>query len=174
MYESKIWPTTPRFEHREAVKRICGLANAQGMGKSSTHSLTAISKVLHHMICSILLPRGGHQDEVSYYEAFLMDSIMTGKRIHLGYLMLMHMISCCESTTYVLPYGHFFTRVFKDVGVDLSKEIDFEAPSSYDTYDDLSMRRMKFEKAPDGSWVRQVKRPPVLARGQKEAHARVE
>ena len=174
MYESKIWPTAPRFEPREAVKRICGLADAQGMGKPSTHSLTAISKVLHHMICSILLPRGGHQDEVSYHEAFLMDSIMTGKRIHLGYLMLMHMISCCESTTYILPYGHFFIRVFKDVGVDLSKEIDFEAPSNYDTYDDLLMRRMKFEKAPNGSWVRQVKRPPVLARGQNEAHARVE
>ena len=79
--------------------------------------------------------------------------------------MMMHMISCCESTTRVLPYGHFFTRVFKDVGVDLSREIEFEAPSAYHTYDDLSMRRMKFEKAPDGSWVRRVERPLAQARG---------
>ncbi|RVW81756.1 hypothetical protein CK203_049494 [Vitis vinifera] len=41
----------------------------------------------------------GHRDKVSYYEAFLIDSILTGRRI---------------------------TRVFKDVGVDLSKETDFE------------------------------------------------
>ena len=72
----------------------------------------------------------------------------------MGYLMMIHMISFCESTTRVLPYGRFLTRVFKDVGVDLSRETDFEAPNVYDTYDDLSMGRMKFEKAPDGSWVR--------------------
>ncbi|RVW13534.1 hypothetical protein CK203_101460 [Vitis vinifera] len=73
------------------------------------------------------------------------------KRIHLGYLMMMHMISCCESTTLVLPYGRFLTRVFKDVDVDLTRETDFEAPSAYDMYDDQSMGQMKFEKALDGS-----------------------
>ena len=28
VYESKMWPTVPRFEPREAIKRICGLPNA--------------------------------------------------------------------------------------------------------------------------------------------------
>ncbi|KAL6313650.1 hypothetical protein AAG906_010068 [Vitis piasezkii] len=42
-------------------------------------------------------------------------------------------------------------RVFKDVGVNLSRETDFEAPTSYDTYDEQSLGRMKFKKAPDGS-----------------------
>ena len=65
-----------------------------------------------------------------------MDSILTGRLIHVGYLMMMHMISCCKSTTQVLPYGRFRTRVFKDVEVDLSKETDFEALTSYDTYDE--------------------------------------
>ena len=54
----------------------------------------------------------------------------------MGYLMMMHMISYCKSTTRVLPYSRFRTRVFKDVEVDLSKETDFEAPTSYDTYDE--------------------------------------
>ncbi|KAL6319760.1 hypothetical protein AAG906_036818 [Vitis piasezkii] len=52
-------------------------------------------------------------------------------------------------TTHVLPYGRFLTKVFKDVGIDLSRETDFEAPSAYDTYDDQSMGQMKFEKVPD-------------------------
>ena len=136
------------------------------MGKPSAHSVTVISKVLHCMICSIFLPWGGHRDEVSYYEAFLINSVLTGRQIHLGYLMMMHMISCYESMTRVLLYGRFLTRVFKTVGIDLSKEKDFEAPSAYDTYDDLSMGQMKFEKAPDGSWVRRAKIPPAQARGQ--------
>ena len=126
------------------------------MGKPSTHSLTMINRVLHHMIYSILLPRGGHRDEVSYLEAFLVDSIMIGRRIHVGYLMMMHMISCYENTTRVLLYGHFLTRVFKDVGVDLSRERNFEAPSIYDTYDEQSLGRMKFKKTLDGSWVRRA------------------
>ncbi|RVW37818.1 hypothetical protein CK203_087867 [Vitis vinifera] len=33
--------------------------------------------------------------------------------------------------------------------VDLSRETDFEAPTSYDMYDEQSLGRMKFEKAPD-------------------------
>ena len=115
---------------------MCGLADAQGMGKPSAYSPTVISRVLHHMICSIMLPRGGHRDEVSYLEAFLIDSIMTGRRVHVEYLMMMHMISCCESTSRVLPYNCFLTRMFKDVEVDLSRETDFEVPSIYDTCDE--------------------------------------
>ena len=72
--------------------------------------------------------------------------------------MMMHMIECCKSMTHVLHYGYFLFRVFKDVGIDLSKEIDFETPSTYDTYDDQSMRRMKFEKDLDGSWIRKTER----------------
>ncbi|KAL6337931.1 hypothetical protein AAG906_005396 [Vitis piasezkii] len=43
VYEAKAWPTVPGFEPREVVQ-----------------SLTVTSQVLHHMICSILLPREGH------------------------------------------------------------------------------------------------------------------
>ena len=88
--------------------------------------------------------------------------------------MMMHMISCCKSMTRVLLYGHFLTKVFKDVGIDLSRETNFEVRSTYDTYDDQSMARMKFEKVPDGSWVRNAKRAPTQALGQGQAHLGVE
>ncbi|RVX16989.1 hypothetical protein CK203_003441 [Vitis vinifera] len=132
----------------ESICRIFDIAlvGLKGMGKPSTHSLNVSSRVLHHMICSILLPQGGHRDEVSYLEAFLIDSILIERRIHVGYMMMMHMISCCESTTRVLPYGRFLTRVFKDVGVDLSRETYFEAPSIYDTYDDQDERNFLSKK----------------------------
>ena len=146
------------------------------MGKPSAHSLTVISRVLHHILCSIFLPQGGLHNEVSYYEAFLIDSIMIGRQIHLGYLMMMHLILCCESTNHVLPYGRFLTRVFKDVGGNLSRETDFEVPNTYDTYDDQSMGKMKFEKAWDGSWVKRAERALAQAQGQgqRQAHPEVE
>ena len=156
VYEFKIWSTMLRFEPREAIQRTWGLPDAHRMGKPSAHNLTVINSVLHHMLCSIFLPWGGHQDEVSYYEEFLIDSILIGRLIHLGYLMMMHMIACCESTTSVLLYGRFLTRVFKDVHVDSSKETDFKVPSTYDTCNDQSMGMMKFEKAPNGFLVRKA------------------
>ena len=81
---------------------------------------------------------------------------MTGKWIDVRYLMMMHMMACYESSTRVLPYGRFITRVFKNTGVDLSREQDFEAPSSYDTYDEQSLGQMKFKKVPDGSWIKRA------------------
>ena len=85
--------------------------------------------------------------------------------MYLGYLMMMHMISCCKSMTRVLLYGRFLTKVFKDVSIDLSRETYFEVPSTYEMCDDQSMAMMKFEKVPDGSWVRKVERAPTQAWG---------
>ena len=53
----------------------------------------------------------------------------------------------------------------------MSRETDFEAPTSYDTYDEQSLGRMKFEKTPDGSWIRRAKRQ---ARGQGQMHPEAE
>ena len=74
---------------------------------------------------------------------------------------MMHMIACCENTTRVLPYGSFLTKVFNNVDVDLSRKMNFKDPSTYNTYDDQFMGMMKFEKAPDGSWVRKAERAPT-------------
>ena len=150
MYESKVWPTVLGFEPREAIQRLCGFADAQGMGKPLAHNLIVSNQVLHHMINSILLPRGRHRDEVSYLEAFIVDSILTRRWIHVRYLMMMHIISCCESTTWVLPMIASLLEYSRMSGM-IWAETNFEAPNSYDTYDEQSMGRMKFEKAPDGS-----------------------
>ena len=50
--------------------------------------------------------------------------------------MMIRMIACCESMTCVLPYDHFLSREFKDDSINLSREMNFEAPSTYDIYDD--------------------------------------
>ena len=50
--------------------------------------------------------------------------------------MMIRMIACCESMTCVLPCDHFLSREFKDDSINLSREMNFEAPSTYDIYDD--------------------------------------
>ena len=63
------------------------------------------------------------------------------------------MVICCESTTRILPYGHIMTKIFKAFGIDLTLEDEVEEQSPYDTYNGMSMGRMKFEKVVKGSWV---------------------
>ena len=52
VYKSKMWPTVPNFEPKKAIQRICGLLDAHGMGKPSTHSLTSL--VEYYIICCVL------------------------------------------------------------------------------------------------------------------------
>ena len=42
----------------------------------------------------------------------------------------------------------------------MSKETDFEAPTSYDTYDEQSLGCMKFEKAPDAPRLGELSNRP--------------
>ena len=75
-----------------------------------------------------------------------------GRRVNLGYIMLNHMIAHCESTTRVLPYGHFLTKVVREFGLDLSTETENDKVFVFDTYTKLTMGRMKFVKLEDGEW----------------------
>lgn len=66
---------------------------------------------------------------------FLIDSILIGQRMHLGYLIMRHMILCAETPLRILLYGCFLTLVFKKAGIVLSRERDnMITPSPYDTF----------------------------------------
>ena len=67
LYESKKWPMVEGFKLIEVVHRLCGYEKAS---KLTSHSLIVLSRVLRHMISYIFIPNGGHQDDVSFLEAF--------------------------------------------------------------------------------------------------------
>nr|CAN64324.1 hypothetical protein VITISV_005640 [Vitis vinifera] len=89
----------------------------------------------------------------------------------LGQFLLLQRTSQPVTTHFRTPRAF---GLFKDVGVDLSREIDFEALDIYDTYDEQSLGWMKFEKSLDDSWVRRAERPPTWAWGQGQVHPGVE
>ena len=77
-----------------------------------------------------------------------------GRRVNLGYIMLNHLIACCESTTRVLLYGRFLTKVFREFSLDLSTETKSDKVYVFNTYIESTMGRMKFVKSEDGEWRR--------------------
>ena len=62
-------------------------------------------RVGFYTICLAIVssPCGGYRDEVSYLEAFLLDSLNVQHCVDLSYLMLQHMTVCTETTRRVLP-----------------------------------------------------------------------
>ena len=60
------------------------------------------------------------------------------------------------------------TKVFKEFGIDLTLEDEVEELSPYDTYNGMSMGRIKFEKVVDGSWV------DLVEFGVKDGHQHVD
>ena len=65
------------------------------------------------MLCFIFLAWGGHRDKASYYKTFLIDSIMTKRRIHLGYLMMIHMIAVARAQLMYSPMVASFPKCLR-------------------------------------------------------------
>ena len=148
--DMKTWPNILGFVPSEAIEYLCEVSVGHGLRKPNAHSLSIKCRVLHHIITFSIVSRGGHKEELSYLEAFLVDSLLMGCRVNLGYIRLNHMIACCESTTQVLPYGHFLMKVFKEFGLNLSTKTKSDKVSIFDTYIESIMGRMKFVKSEDG------------------------
>lgn len=70
---------------------------------------TLVSLIIHLFLAYNIFPRGGHRNEVSYLEAFMIDSTLSTCCLHLGFLMIQHMIINHQVNDHFLPYGWFFT-----------------------------------------------------------------
>ena len=84
------------------------------------------------MISYIFIPKG-HRDDVSFLETFLIDNILTKRKINMGYIIFQHMKACSLSEDLVLPYGMFITKIVKYFNVNLRNETDEKKLKSFDT-----------------------------------------
>ncbi|RVX16827.1 Lysine histidine transporter 2 [Vitis vinifera] len=77
LYEAKKWPRVEGFKPAEALQRLCGYPRAD---RPTSHLLTVLSRILHHMISYIFIPKGGHRDDVSFLEAFWLTTFSQKER----------------------------------------------------------------------------------------------
>ena len=96
-------------------------------------------------------PKGGHQDDVSFLKAFLVDSILTERKVNMGYIFFWHMKASSLSEDSVLPYDMFITKIVKYFNVNLRNETNRKQLKSFDTYNAASLRRMHFVRKKYGS-----------------------
>ena len=76
MDDMKTWPNILRFVPSEAIEHLCEVLAGHGLQKPNVHSLSINCCILHHIITFSIIPREGHKEELSYLEAFLVDSLL--------------------------------------------------------------------------------------------------
>ena len=84
----------------------------------------------------------------------MVDSILTERKVNMGYIFFWHMKASSLSEDLVLPYGMFITKIVKYFNVNLRNKTDGKQLKSFNTYNAASLRRMHFVRKKDGSWAR--------------------
>lgn len=154
IFESKHWPKVKGFNPIEVDQRLCVYSKAIMKHRLLAHNLSVLCRILQHMISCIFIRKGGHRDDVSYFKGFLVDSILTEQKINMGYIIFLHMRACLESTTSLLSYGMFITKIMKFFNVNLSRESDARKLKKFATYNIASLHQMNFERNKNGKWRR--------------------
>ncbi|KAB1212907.1 hypothetical protein CJ030_MR5G010207 [Morella rubra] len=119
-YEFKTWPVCKGFDYGEALVYLLGNGVAEDAPRKIHANQLPIHSRLLHLICTHnLIPRGGHREEVTFMDVFVIERLLKEKKFNLPYIMLKHMEAACESKKN-LPYGLLFTQIFRYFGVALS------------------------------------------------------
>ncbi|KAH9800792.1 hypothetical protein KPL71_000795 [Citrus sinensis] len=109
-------PEIDDYVHIDAVRNICR-RNDLSVEDCTIHFRTQClchqTRLLLRIIQSIILPRSGHLDEVSHMDVAMIDCILRGRPVDLGYSIVRTMLSIPALITCSLPYGHFITRILK-------------------------------------------------------------
>lgn len=124
----------------------------ENITKISANQLTLPRKVLQNIIANIILPRKGHRDEVNYFDLFILDSFLVGRKldfptIALGLMKLIHTSRYSKA----LPYVTLLTKNFKHFNVSLEGEAIIK-PHPTDIINIQTLKRMKIFKT-QGQWV---------------------
>ena len=80
----------------------------------------------------------------------MIGSLVIGHRLHIGHMIIQHMITNSRKMGRILPYGRLLTKVFQAFGIDLSIEPDMERRKSTDMINTITLARMHIFKDKNG------------------------
>ena len=99
------------------------------------------TRLVHHFVCTILIPKTRKYEHVSDRELFFLWAYMTDTRIDLPMFILDQMYKAMMSKI-SLPYRMFLTKIFKYFKVDLNDEIKRAPKAISDEYNEKTLKQM--------------------------------
>ena len=73
---------------QSSIKNIYENNTLSRTTKPSAYNLSLVNWLIHHIIIFNILPRGGHRDNVSYLDIYLLIIILSGEEINLSYIII--------------------------------------------------------------------------------------
>ena len=86
VFNSNNWPILYNFNPQEALKKLCK-PNSLNQ-KLKLKDLTLQTRLILLFVQHNILPQGGHRSEPSYIDLRLVDCILCGRKVNLGYLIV--------------------------------------------------------------------------------------
>ncbi|GAB2279475.1 hypothetical protein Dimus_014114 [Dionaea muscipula] len=114
---------THPFFHTKIVSAVCQTRNAPGgIKRGDLHPRLLI---LHLWICSNILPKKGHMDEVSPFEVYLLYCFVQGIKLDLPTIIMKEIVRIKEADgSKALGFGALLTRVFENTPILLEEELN--------------------------------------------------
>ena len=116
-----------------------------------TNKISFELRLVHHFICTMLIPKTEKYEHVTDKEQFFLWAYMTDSRIDLPIFVLDQMYKATMNKI-SLPYKMFLMKVFKYFKVDLSDEIKRVSKDINDEYNEKTLKRMGYELK-DNKWT---------------------
>lgn len=114
----------PWFNVVDAVRNICRRSDLSEFFCNASFKAQALPlqvRVLHSIIQHFISIRTGHFDEVTRLDVCLLDSILVGRKVDVGYILVQHMLDTPDNKSRSLPYGSIITRVLKYFKVPITE-----------------------------------------------------
>ena len=103
VYDTNNWLILSNFDPQGALKRLCKLSSWHP--KSKSKDLTLQARLLLLFVQHNILPQGGHRSEPSYLDLWLVDSILCGSKVNLGFLIVQHMTNVLFSASHMVFFS---------------------------------------------------------------------
>jgi hypothetical protein len=99
----------------------------------NANSFPPLQRLIHHIITTMIYPKGGSRDQVTLVHKFIFYCLFNGVPFSLPHLMTKLIKGCADNNKRGLPYATQLTKVFAESGIELKGEpfIDLRSVDVY-------------------------------------------
>ena len=118
------------FSIENVVRKICrrrDLSSEFCRSPLKSQVLPLQIKIFYYVIHHVITPRFGHADEINRLDVTILDCILEGRMLNVGYIILHHMLSTPCIAKRFIPYANIITRILKYFSVPITEPIFFNS-----------------------------------------------
>lgn len=102
------------YRHVDLTENVC---NIHLRAQFLCLQFCVLNSILQHLVT----PKKGHPEEITYLDIALIDYLLWGCPINLGYIIIRHMLSFPTVTNRSFSYDNFMIRILKHFRVPIDK-----------------------------------------------------